>query len=92
MRTGEIQAYLVTLNEEFRLAYLPDLIARKLSGPEQSQLPDTDLPFHETEYQRLRAQLQSDHDSSHLPELPSAETSSALNDLLIRTRLRSNHV
>lgn len=34
MRTGEVEANLVTLNESFRLPYIPDLIARKLKGPE----------------------------------------------------------
>ena len=32
MRTGEVEANLVTLNEEFRLAYIADLVARKLAG------------------------------------------------------------
>ena len=34
MRTGEVEANLVTLNEEFRLNYMADLVARKLAGPE----------------------------------------------------------
>jgi predicted nucleotidyltransferase len=33
MRTGEIEANLVTLNASFRLPYLPDLIARKTRRP-----------------------------------------------------------
>src|SRR5205814_1540048 len=36
MRTGKIEANLVTLNEEFRLPYIADLVARKLAGPEKS--------------------------------------------------------
>ena len=88
MRTGEVQANLVTLNESFKLPHLPGLIARKLSGPEKSNLPDADLALHESEYQRLRAELQSAHETSHLPELPSDQTRSALNDLLIRIRTR----
>ena len=32
MRTGEVEANLVTLNEEFRLPYIADLVARKLAG------------------------------------------------------------
>jgi hypothetical protein len=87
MRTGEVQANLVTLNEEFRLPFISDLIARKLVGPEQSTLEDEDIAFHESEYQRLRAELQSAHEASRLPELPSEETRAALNDLLIRIRL-----
>jgi predicted nucleotidyltransferase len=89
MRTGEIEANLVTLNEEFRLPYIADLVARKLSGPEKSKLEDADLAFHEAEYQRLRAELQAAHDASTLPELPSDETRAALNDLLVRVRLKS---
>jgi uncharacterized protein len=89
MRTGEIEANLVTLNETFKLSYLSDLVARKLSGPEQSQLQDADLAFHETEHHRLRAELQSAHENSHLPELPTDKTRDSLNDLLIRVRLNT---
>lgn len=88
MRTGEVEANLVTLNEQFRLPYIADLVARKLAGPEKSRLADADVAFHESEYQRLRGELQAAHDSSTLPELPSEETRSALNDLLVRARLR----
>ena len=89
MRTGVIEANLVTLNEEFRLPYIPDLVARKLSGPEKSKLEDADLAFHESEYQRLRGELQAAHDASQLPEQPDEKTRAALNDLLVRVRLRS---
>jgi predicted nucleotidyltransferase len=88
MRTGEIEANLVKLNEQFRLPYIADLVARKLAGPEKSKLEDADAAFHEKEYQRLRGELQAAHDASKLPELPSDETRAALNDLLIRIRLR----
>jgi predicted nucleotidyltransferase len=88
MRTGEIEANLVTLNEQFRLPYIADLVARKLSGPEKSKLEDADIAFHESEYQRLRVELQAAHDASTLPELPSDETRAALNDLLVRARLK----
>ncbi len=87
MRTGKIEANLVTLNETFRLPYLPELIARKLGGPEQSTLEDADVLFHETEYQRLRLELQAAHEASTLIELPSEETRHRLNDLLVRIRL-----
>ena len=87
MRTGEVEANLVKLNEEFRLPYIADLVARKLAGPEKSKLEDADAAFHEKEYQRLRGELQAAHDASRLPELPSDETRAALNDLLIRVRL-----
>jgi hypothetical protein len=87
MRTGQIEANLVTLNESFRLSYLPDLIARKLGGPEQSTLDDADIAFHETEYHRLRAELQSAHDQSSLIERPAEATREQLNELLVRLRL-----
>jgi len=87
MRTGAVEANLVTLNEEFRLSFIPDLIARKLAGPEQSTLADADIAFHEAEYQRLRGALQAAHDASQLPELPSDSTRRSLNELLVRIRL-----
>ena len=93
MRTGEIEANLVKLNESFKLPQIPDLIARKLAGPENQavshHLKESEVAFHESEYQRLRVELQSAHDASHLPELPDEATKSALNDLLIRLRLRA---
>src|SRR5437868_11813102 len=47
MRTGEVEANLLTLNKEFRLPYIPDLVARKLSGAEKSKLEDADTGFPE---------------------------------------------
>jgi hypothetical protein len=88
MRSGDVQANLVTLNQAFRLPYIADLVGRKLAGPEKSTLDDADVAFHESEYQRLRGELQSAHDASRLPELPSDETRAALNDLLVRIRTR----
>src|SRR5262249_18852801 len=40
MRTGEVEANLIRLNEEFKLPFISDLIALKLAGPEQSTLDD----------------------------------------------------
>jgi hypothetical protein len=87
LRTGRLEANLVVLNEDFQLPFIPELIARKLGGPEQSVLPDADMAFHEAQYERLRTQLQEAHDASSLPELPSDATRAALDALLIRTRL-----
>jgi predicted nucleotidyltransferase len=85
MQTGEVEANLVKLNEAFRLPYVPDLVAKKLAGPEQSTLRDDDFAFHEAEYVRLRAALEESYGRSTLPEGPSARP--ALNDLLVRLRL-----
>jgi hypothetical protein len=87
MQTGVVEGNLVKLNEQFRLPYINDLVARKLSGPEKSKLPDTDIAFHESEYQRLRGLLQAAHDMSELPEAPASGTRNALNELLVRIRL-----
>ena len=88
MRTGRIEANLIRLNDDERLSYVPDLIARKTGGPELGRLAAADLRFHEREYERLRSVLQTAFDESRLPEMPSAVT--ALNDLLVRIRLRGN--
>ena len=77
------------MNEQVKLPYIADLVASKLASPEKSKLEDADIPFHESEYERLRAELQSAHDSSPLPELPSDKTRATLNDLLVRVRLKS---
>src|SRR5438876_2618066 len=45
MRTGEVEANLVTLNNEFRLPYIGDLVARKQSG-QHTSLADADVVFH----------------------------------------------
>lgn len=85
MRSSEIEANLVRLNEVFKLPYIGELIARKLSGPEKSLLEDADLEFHQHEYERLRNELENAFQSSRLPEAPSGKV--ALNDLLIKVRL-----
>ena len=87
MRTGDVLANLVTLNEQAKLIYINDLIAQKLEGPEQGTLTAADLPFHEAEYQRLTRKLEEAYEASTLPEMPSAR--SDLNDLLVRLRLKS---
>ena len=79
MRTGEVEANLVTLNERYPLPYVPDLVARKLGGPEQSKLTNSDFDFHRREYERLLAELNEASERSSLPEIPTAKP--ALNDL-----------
>ncbi len=85
MRTGVIEANLVTLNQDFQLSYLDDLIARKLAGPEKGTLEDDNVGFYQQEYERLRNELGASFQASPLPETPSCR--SALNDLLIRLRM-----
>ena len=88
MRTGEIEANICKLNEEFRLPYIDELVQRKLSGPEKAMLESVGMAFHEREYLRWRAELEEGHRLSSLPE--HATSLSALNDLLVRMRLQSH--
>ena len=85
MRTGEVEANLVRLNETFRLPYVPELIERKLGGPEKGRLESADIALHDSEYRRLREELENAHRASTLPEAPT--TADALHDLLVRVRL-----
>lgn len=85
MRTGRVEANLLHLNDEFRLPYVPDLVSRKLAGPEKGGLGGADLSFHEKEYARLVALLEAEQSASKLPETPSARND--LHRLLLELRL-----
>ena len=89
LRTGEVEANLLRLNEEFRLPQVPDLVARKQSGPEQGTLDEADVALHERAFERLDAELTAARDASPLPGLPTGRD--ALNDLLVRLRLAEGH-
>jgi uncharacterized protein len=88
MRSGEVEANLVRLNETVRLSYIDDLIARKIADAEKSALEDADLPFFQREYCRLRELLEDAYQRSTLPERP--EGKAALDDLLVQLRLGPN--
>ncbi len=77
--------YVFRLNETFQLTYIPDLVARKLAGPEHGALADADVAFFAQEFVRLRGALEAARDATQLPETPSARP--ALSDLLVRLRL-----
>lgn len=87
MRTGEVEANLVRLNETFRLPQLPELIERKLEGPEKGTLEAADVAFHHREYERLVAKLETAYAESKLPE--TAMAADGLNELLIEVRTAS---
>jgi uncharacterized protein len=87
MGSGEVEANLVKLNEEFKLPYISELVERKLAGPERSALSDVDVEFHRSEFERLRGMLEDAYQASSLPEAPTGKA--ALNDLLIRLRLET---
>ena len=85
MKTGEVQANLKLLDEEYKLPYIPELIERKVGGTEKGRLEQVDLGFHQREFERLRSELELAHRESKLPEAPSG--SAALHELLVRIRL-----
>ncbi|QDT96489.1 nucleotidyltransferase domain-containing protein [Gimesia aquarii] len=86
MKTGNVEANLIHLNESARLSYIPELIERKVDGKEKETLNQADLEFHEQEYDRLVGELERSMEQSELPE--KTQATEALNDLLIRIRLR----
>lgn len=85
MKTGEVEANLLKLNEEFRLSYISDLITQKLTSAEKSPIEEADLAFYRGEYERLYEELEQASQLSELPPAPSAKE--ALNDMLIRLRM-----
>lgn len=85
MRTGEVEANLVRLNDVYRLSQIPELIGRKVSGTEKGTLEHSDLGFHEREFERMRGELERAYEECRLPG--AARGAEALNDLLIRLRM-----
>lgn len=89
MRTGELEANLGHLLEHIPLPQVPELIHLKTTGAEQQTLTDADFSLHEREYQRLLATLEAARDASTLREVPEPATRAALNDLLVRVRMKA---
>jgi uncharacterized protein len=87
MRSGEIEANLLKLNESAKLPYLADLIDRKLQQSERCLLETAEIEFHQTEYNRLVLELEAASDQSDLQEEPTAQA--ALHELLVRIRCRA---
>ncbi len=86
MKTAKVEANLGILNESAKLTYLDELIHRKQTGAEKGVLDAVDTTFYRSEYERLTAELKQSYTTTSLPEMPSGR--SALNDLLIRLRLK----
>lgn len=87
MRTGQIEANLITLNDTARLTYIPELVARKVSGVEKECIADADMDFFRSEYQRLLSELETAYQQSRLPE--NSSSFEGLDALLIRIRTRA---
>lgn len=84
MHTGEVEANLLNLNQWFKLDYVPELVQRKLAGPEKGTLSAADMGFFDTEYARLVRELEQARDLSTLREAP--EGRQELHDLLLHLR------
>jgi hypothetical protein len=84
MRTGEIEANPVRLNESFRIPCVGDLILQKARSTEKGPFSEADLTLHRKEFEKLRSVLQDAHEKSSLPESPSCRPE--LNAFLIRLR------
>jgi hypothetical protein len=86
MRTHEVESSLPRLNETFKLGYIDELIAMKRAGLEKGELPLSELPKHEAEFNRLKQDLDAAREASSLPEEPTCRAE--LNDLLVRLRMK----
>ena len=86
MRSGDIEANLVELNRIYKLSYLPELIARKISGAENQTVSDKDFHFFEAQFLELGRQLMEAKDRTWLPAEATAKP--ALHELLVRLRLQ----
>ena len=85
MRSGNIEANLRLLNDIYHLPFIPELIARKLSGEEQQTLDPGEIAQYDREFDSLRTRLVEEASNTKLPESQTAQ--SALNDILVRVRL-----
>jgi predicted nucleotidyltransferase len=72
LETGEVVAHLPTLNERFRLPFVPDLIARKASA-EFGTLTGEDAAFHRAQLDAWEGRLDRAYEASKLPEEPPVE-------------------
>ena len=82
MRTGEVEANLISLNETAQLPVVDELVDLWLAEPESSWLAAEDVALHEQEYKRLVAELESAATTSALPEQPTGHEE--LGKLLMR--------
>jgi predicted nucleotidyltransferase len=84
LRTGEIEANLVRLNEEFRLPWIPDLIASKTA--EKIAPTALDWAFHAERLDELERQLDQAFADSKLPE---SCDKSKVSEFLVDLRLKA---
>jgi predicted nucleotidyltransferase len=86
MRTGSLETDLAVLAHS--LPYVPSLIAAKREA-EHAPFPTALLPQLRRDATRLRLDLESARDASHLPPHPPESAVAALNSLVVDARLRT---
>ena len=85
LRTGQIEANLLRLNEDFNLSMIDDLIAMKTE--EKVTPTDLDWPVHAVQLDELEKTLDRAFDESAVPEHRDRQ---AVNDFLVKLRLGSD--
>ena len=85
LRTGNIEANLTTLNDEYGLPEIPGLIERKRSGKEKGALAGGEAESHRATLDSLQERLAQEFEGSRLPD----EVSSFdhLDDFVVRARM-----
>jgi hypothetical protein len=87
MTEETVEANLGILNENYRLPFIPELLDRKINGAERETLGAEEVERFEAEFLKLRERLVDAAAKTALPEAAIARP--ALNDLLIRIRMKS---
>jgi hypothetical protein len=87
MRTGEVVANIVVLNELFGLDHVAELVERNRAGTESMSVLDSELAAHAKVLDRLEITLQEEHTRTSLPLEP--RTMASLEDLVVRLHLEA---
>jgi hypothetical protein len=85
LRSGEIEANLTTLNEEYRAPEVESLIDRKRAGRENGALSGGEVSSHLPTLDALQARLNEAFERSQLPD--EVTPFDALDDFVVRARL-----
>ncbi|MEI6235249.1 MAG: nucleotidyltransferase domain-containing protein [Planctomycetota bacterium] len=85
LRTKNVETNILKLNEIFELPFIPELVARKVSGTEKGRLEAHEFANLMDEAKRLEAQLDPASEVSPLPDV--VTNYAALDDFLKRMRV-----
>jgi predicted nucleotidyltransferase len=86
LETGEVEPHLPTLNDRFRVSYIPELIARKAAA-ETGALTGADMAFHREQLDAWEKRLEEAFAASTLPENPPV---AELHEFLVELRLANS--